>query len=109
MQDMRHPHVILFMGVVLDPPAIVTGEHRGSRAWHHARAGRGVERPRACLCRRQRVLAMQRRMLLRILGNAHFYKATKLPLSPGLQSNAGGAASGTCFGRPAAMQHWQPN
>ncbi|PRW45442.1 kinase [Chlorella sorokiniana] len=31
MQDMRHPHVVLFMGVVLEPPAIVTEQcARGS-------------------------------------------------------------------------------
>ena len=29
LQEIRHPNIILFMGMVLDPPAIVTGDWRG--------------------------------------------------------------------------------
>jgi len=27
LKNMRHPNIILFMGVVVEPPAVVTGGH----------------------------------------------------------------------------------
>lgn len=33
MRKMRHPNIILFMGVVPEPAAVVTGERRGADSW----------------------------------------------------------------------------